>query len=229
MVVEKEYVKMMEDPRSIDESEGIKTPMEIATYQAWLTNKRLDALFSKHDEIVIEAWSNVNIPNLQGYFAVLKAMYNWGEFLFSQKQNQRIGNLIDAYWEKFFGLLSKEQQNLQTCYEILFILDQITHHILGYFQLKGYFFLLREKETRGIEAALEQLERKAALQQVIKQEIVEPVAEPEPVADEEIEEENEEIQTVEEAPEREAQHQTIRDFRELQSYAQKTIKPAPKI
>ena len=221
-MVENRFTKY-EDPRELPE-ESLK-PQEIQTYSAYLTNKRLDLLFTRMDDVTTQAWNEVNLPNLQAYFSVIKAIYNWAFVVFKIEENRQIMECFDDYYVLFFGLLQEEEQNLQTCYKILFILDRITQLIIADFQKQGYFFRTGVKETKGIEAALEMLERKARAEGELEEEKV--ISEKMPAGPEELEAQiNSNVAAeaiVQEPiePEEIKIHETIRDFRELQRASKK--------
>ena len=140
---------------------GEWTREEIAeSHSSVLFNRRMDSMFARLDVARIEAWTNICVPTLKEFFAILSGIYNNVFPLFNEDENKEIMKLFDKYYELFEGLGKKENQNYDHCYRILFTLDRIQQLIIAFLQKRQYFMRIKPQEVKGIRNVLELMERR---------------------------------------------------------------------
>jgi len=136
---------------------------EISSHSSLLTNRRLDVMFARLDEVRVEAWSNTCIPTIRSYFAVVSGIYNNVYPIFELDAHQKIINYFNLYHQLFFKLYGdpEEVNKLNVCYQILLLLDHIQRMIIGSLQQKQFFFRLNKPQIKGIKQALALYENQA--------------------------------------------------------------------
>jgi hypothetical protein len=148
MTTKREYAEI-EDPYDIDlENE------EVTSHSSLLTNRRLDLMFMKLDEIRIDAYSNKCVPNIESFHAVLTGIYNNVFPLFEDKENEMIKQHLDLY-EQYYQLFFAEDPNVfAICLVLLKILDYLQKLVIGFMQKRKFFFRTEVKGIKGIDEAL---------------------------------------------------------------------------
>lgn len=102
--MKKDYKKYLE-PEDVDSF----SREEISSHSSLLTNRRLDIMFARLDEVRIEAWNNICVPNLKAYFSVLSGIYNNIFSVFDEEEIKSIKNYFDSYHQLFFFLFHKQK------------------------------------------------------------------------------------------------------------------------
>jgi len=149
MLMVRNYKKYLE-PHKLTDRE------EITSHSSLLTNRRLDIMFLRLDDVGVEAWSNICVPNIKAYFSVLRGIYNNVFSVFDEEENEEIKKYFGAYNKMFFSLFQEfpEVNRYKVCYEILFVLDHLQKMIIGFLQKRQFFFRMGKPNIKGIEQAL---------------------------------------------------------------------------
>lgn len=155
MVFKKKDEKRYLDPRSLKQG-------EVLSHSAMLTNKRLDLVFLRLDEVAIDAWSDLtpNLEKIQVYYAVMKQVINNIFPIFNEAENVEIVNGLDNFSLTFFGFIQQPQRDALDLYRMLFDLDGVHQSVIAYLQKRQYFFRTGERDIKGTARALDVLKRK---------------------------------------------------------------------
>ena len=154
----KEYKKYLY-PRDVDFKHS--ETEEIISHSSMLTNKRLDILFFKLDEIRFEAWTNICVPTVKEYFSLLSGIYNNVFPIFSLEENTKVKEYFDKFHEKFSLVFIKDVEinRYQLLYACLMILDHIQRLLIGFLQARQFFFRFGRSQIKGIKQALDLYEK----------------------------------------------------------------------
>lgn len=103
------------DYKKYTEPESITPEEEITSHSSLLVNRRLDIMFLRLDEIRVEAWDNICVPNLKTYFSVLSGIYDNIWPIFDIKENKKMKGYFDLYHQMFLSLFQDDSENIRVC------------------------------------------------------------------------------------------------------------------
>jgi len=160
----RKYDRYLNPDKMADEEYG--SPEEISSHSSLLTNRRLDIMFARLDEVRVEAWTNTCIPTIKEFYAVLSGIHNNIFPLIKVEDNEKIiigFNQFDTLYRRIFTDDGTDKHLILDM--ILQILDQLQRIMINSLQELQFFFRLQRKQMRGMKEVLEMYAHKRRLKE----------------------------------------------------------------
>ena len=132
----------------------INIPEQIASHSSALTNLRISKVLEKIDAWKEESWARPNVPNIQRYFANIYSLFDNVFMLLHEEELSEIKDNFAAFWKIFNGLADRKNENIRSCFALLFCCDEINRVLRVGLQKYEYFFRIGTREPKKIEEAL---------------------------------------------------------------------------
>ena len=156
------YDKYLNPDKIADEEYG--SPEEISSHSSLLTNRRLDIMFARLDEVRVEAWTNTCIPTIKEFYAVLSGIHNNIFPLIKVEDNAKIIKGFNQFNDLHKRLFADDGSDKHLILNmILQIFDQIQRMMINSLQELQFFFRLQRKQMRGMKEVLEMYAHKRRL------------------------------------------------------------------